>query len=150
MTDYLKDLRNRVGNIPLIICGSAVIIYNDENEILLQKRMDNNFWGLIGGSMELGETFEETAYREAKEEIGVLLGKLTFLNIYSGQDLFYKYPNGDKVYNVVTAYSTNDFSGKLKVDGTESCKISFFNSNKLPSNINKPDLPIIKNYFECK
>lgn len=43
------------------------IVYNDLNEILLQKRGDRNMWGLPGGAMELGESLEETAKREILE-----------------------------------------------------------------------------------
>jgi ADP-ribose pyrophosphatase YjhB (NUDIX family) len=64
-------------------------------------------------NLELGETFEETALREAKEEVGILLGTLTLLGIYSGKEMYYEYPNGDKIYNVVVAYSTNEYSGEL-------------------------------------
>lgn len=35
---------------------------------MLQKRKDNGYWGYPGGSMELGESFEETARREALEQ----------------------------------------------------------------------------------
>ena len=55
--------------------GVPVIIENDKKEILLEKR-DGNFvypfyWALPGGIVEYGETPDETAKREVKEEIGV-------------------------------------------------------------------------------
>jgi len=35
--------------------GACVIIVNNENEILLQLRQDNNCLGLAGGAVEIGE-----------------------------------------------------------------------------------------------
>ncbi|PEF76500.1 phosphohydrolase [Bacillus pseudomycoides] len=55
---YIKDMRKLVGNHPLILIGSQVIIVN---EISLQLRTDFNMWGIIGGALEYGETLEEAA-----------------------------------------------------------------------------------------
>ncbi|XOF32321.1 MAG: NUDIX hydrolase [Candidatus Electrothrix sp. YB6] len=53
--------------------GSAVLII-DDNRILLGKRnKEPEFgkWVLPGGKIEFGETHEQAAIREAKEELGV-------------------------------------------------------------------------------
>lgn len=51
--------------------------------------------------MELGESFEETARREVYEETGIIVGDLALFHLHSGEQTFYKYPNGDAVYNAV-------------------------------------------------
>ncbi|MDX5475211.1 MAG: NUDIX domain-containing protein, partial [Bacillaceae bacterium] len=60
--EYYKYLRQYVGKRPIILPGSVVIIINEKNEVLLQKRHDST-WGLPGGLMDLGESFEEVAKR---------------------------------------------------------------------------------------
>lgn len=40
--------------------GAAAIIVNENGQILLQSRADNERWGLPGGCQELGERFEDT------------------------------------------------------------------------------------------
>ena len=50
--------------------------------IFLSKRKGahaNGTWGSTGGHLEFGETLEECARREAKEEFGLILKNLQFL-----------------------------------------------------------------------
>ena len=61
----------------------GVVIINDENEILLQKRSrykraNPSKWGICGGKVDLGETPLDAGIRETFEEIGILLKKDEF------------------------------------------------------------------------
>ncbi|MCM3759146.1 NUDIX hydrolase [Sporosarcina aquimarina] len=145
---YIMNLRNMVGSRPLIMVGACVIIVNNKNELLLQLRKDNNCWGLAGGSMEIGETLEQVAKRELFEETGLVANSVTLLNVYSGQNFYYKYPHGDEVYNVVAAYVCRDYQGLLKKEENEVKDLKFFDMAVLPSNISPPDLPIINEYIQ--
>lgn len=46
---------------------------------MLQLRSDNESWGLPGGTMELGESFEEAATREVYEETNLEIQNLKFI-----------------------------------------------------------------------
>jgi len=145
---YIMDLRKLVGSRPLIMAGACVIVLNKDKRILLQLRKDNNCWGLAGGSLEMGESLEQVAKRELFEETGLVANKLELFNVYSGEKFYYKYPHGDEVYNVVTAYICNDFEGVLKKEESEVQELYFFHFNEIPSNISPPDLPIIQEYIQ--
>ncbi|HCW05198.1 MAG TPA: DNA mismatch repair protein MutT, partial [Clostridium sp.] len=55
--DYVKYIRDRVGHDPINLTGVNVLIINENNEVLLQKRGTFPFgWGLIGGITDLGES----------------------------------------------------------------------------------------------
>lgn len=51
----------------------SVIVVNQEKEILLVKHRKGNrqYWVLPGGRLEYGETFQECAVREMREETGL-------------------------------------------------------------------------------
>ena len=73
---YIMDLRKELGHRPLIMSGAGAVIINADDQILLQRRADNGFWGLPAGSMELGESFEDVAIRELKEETNLEIDEL--------------------------------------------------------------------------
>jgi 8-oxo-dGTP diphosphatase len=53
--------------------GLGIIIENDEGQILVMKREGKHapYWSIPGGKLELGETFEDGAARELKEELDI-------------------------------------------------------------------------------
>lgn len=121
--------------------GAAAIIVNENGEILLQSRADNDRWGLPGGCQELGERFQDTIIREVKEETNLDVDEedLELIDIVSGVSRRNEYPNGDIVINNTALYCIKKYSGELKWD-TESKEMKFFDLNNLPQNQNDPDL----------
>lgn len=66
------NITSLVGHMPLLSCVAGVIILDQQNRVLLQRREDDNNWCIPRGGMDLGETIEETAKREVFEETGIL------------------------------------------------------------------------------
>ena len=121
--------------------GAAAIIVNEQGQILLQSRADNDRWGLPGGCQELGERFEDTIIREVKEEtnLDITEDNLELIAIVSGNSRRNEYPNGDVVINNTALYCVKNYSGTLKWD-EESKNMKFFELDNLPANQNDPDL----------
>jgi 8-oxo-dGTP pyrophosphatase MutT (NUDIX family) len=128
---YVSELRQLVGTRPLILPGAEVLVFDPMGRLLLQKRTDTGEWAIPGGMMEPGESFEETARREVKEETGLSLGELKLIGIYSGKEFYYRYPHGDEVYNVSAAFVAHEFFGALTTDD-ESTMLGFFALDSLP------------------
>lgn len=142
---YIREMRKHVGHAPILTCACGVIIENSLGEILLQKRRDNGCWAIIGGSMELGETFEETVRRETREESGLLLGKLELFQLYSGRDRIIEYPNGDVCFGPGIVFITREYKGTIVNDPEEVLEHRFFKKSELPENLNQYDKDIIRN-----
>lgn len=121
--------------------GAAAIIVNNNGEILMQSRADNDRWGLPGGCQELGERFEDTVIREVKEEtnLDITEENLELIAIVSGNSRRNEYPNGDVVINNTALYCVRNYSGDIKWD-SESKEMKFFDLDNLPKNQNDPDL----------
>ena len=119
----------------IIVTGGA-LIKDSNGRILLQKRSDYGDWGLRGGAMEPGESIEETMIREVKEETGISIKEYTFLSVYSGKRMLYKYPDGNEVVFVMFLFEVKiDEQGILLADGktltyqdkeNESLTLQFF------------------------
>lgn len=148
MDNYVAYMRQMIGNKPMFLVGAGVIITDSQSRILLIKRTDNNKWGLPGGSLELGETFEEAAIREAREETGLLVTGLRLFRVYSGSRMHFIYPNGDEVYNAVCIFETSEYKGEAAPDGLESSSIGFFDRDRLPEPLHPPDKTIIDEYLK--
>ncbi|MFG6115419.1 NUDIX hydrolase [Halobacillus sp. MO56] len=132
MFDYTKEIRKLIGTRPLILPGSTLFVFNGAQELLLQHRSDTKEWGLPGGNMEPGESLEQTARRELLEETGLQAEELQFRNLLSGEDYYFKYPNGDEVYNVIGVYEAINTYGELVMEDGESLALKYFPLNDLP------------------
>jgi len=70
------------------------------------------------------------------------------LNVYSGDAFYYKYPHGDEVYNVISAFLCTAYTGEIVRDPLEVAELRFFAMDQLPENLNPPEQPILIEYVE--
>jgi len=125
---YLLDLRKIVGNRPLISVGATVLVMNEQHELLFQYRSDTHSWGLPGGSMEPGETLEEVAIRELQEESGLQARSVQLLDVFSGPDYFFRYPNGDQTYSVIHLFQAKGSIRYITNDRRRESRPSLFST----------------------
>ena len=146
---FRMALDDRISHIPFIQTGAAIIIRNENGQILLQERTDRNKWGLPGGCQDLGEDLRITAVREAYEETGIKLdpNEIQLIDTLSGESRKNSYPNGDIVYNNTSLYLADvsmEDASSLKGD-SETKRLKFFNPEEVPENLMDADL--IKSYM---
>ena len=132
---YIFDLRKKVGHSPLIMTSACVVLLNEFDEILLQHRLDTDDWGLPGGSLEIGESFEEAAIRETYEESGYICKELEYLTHRSGKDMHLIYPNQDEVYIAEVVFLCRKFEGNGKIQEEEVKEQRFFQLDNLPEKL---------------
>lgn len=143
--DYILQLREYIGHRPIVMVGAAILLVDGNNRLLMMKRSDNNCWGIPGGSVEPGEVVEEAAKRETLEETNIEVGETSLLGVFSGPELFYKYPNGDEVYNVIIAHVSRDWSGEIKLN-EEHTEWRWFAANEISEDVSPPIKPVIEQF----
>ncbi len=127
--DYVKYLRQDVGSKKIILNCAGVVIVRD-GRILLQRRADDGKWGLVGGLLELEETYAAAAVREAKEETGLDVRLDAFLGVYHNYDMMW--PNGDRAHTLGAYYVASVSGGGEPRTDAESLELRFFSENELP------------------
>ena len=125
--------------------GAAVLIVDAENRLLLMKRSDSGCWGPPGGAVEPGEAVETAARREVREETGLELGELELFGVFSGPELYYKYPNGDEVHNITIVYLTGERRGRVRLNG-EHTDWHWFAAAQIPEDLSPPIRPVIEEF----
>ena len=132
ISDYLRNLRAKIGHDVLLTPGVAAVIINDRGEVLLQRRSDDGRWGLPGGAMEPGEEPAETLVREVLEETALEVVPERIVGVYSGPDFRVRYDNGDEAMIVSITFACRPGSGEPRVNDDESLEIRYFASDALP------------------
>jgi 8-oxo-dGTP pyrophosphatase MutT (NUDIX family) len=143
--DYILQLRQYIGHRPVLMVGAAILVLDEYNRLLLMKRSDSGCWGLPGGATEPGEMVEDAAKRETFEEVNLGVGEMSLFGVFSGPELYYKYPNGDEVYNVTVVYWSRDWCGEIKLND-EHTAWKWFAANEIPENISPPIRPVIEQF----
>ena len=136
--EYYKQIRALIGHRPLMLVGSGVILYRG-SQLLLQKRADDGTWGKHGGIMDYEEVAEDACRREVWEEIGLRVGKLTLLGVYTGPDMTVTYSNGDIANYTDIVYVSNDFEGEPNLFDGEAAELAWFDISSLPNNLHSTD-----------
>lgn len=121
--------------------GCEVFLRNGKF-ILLGKR--KNCYGaetgaLPGGHLEHGETLDECARRELKEELGIEVPTLLLKTIVNNID--------ERGHYIHVSFEANSFLGEIKCMEPELCyEWQWFDIEKLPQEIFKPHKKILNTY----
>ncbi|MDA3932516.1 MAG: NUDIX domain-containing protein [Tenericutes bacterium] len=142
---YIKVIREKVGNDWIILNACAVVITNDKNQILLQKRSDNKLWGLPGGLMELEDTIESCAIREVKEETNLDVELDMFIGIFNNP--FMRWREKDYARIISYAFTGKVIGSKMKINDHESLELKYFDYTNLPLIHSMDTLQIIEAYY---
>ena len=106
--------------------ATAVIVrISRGDEILLvhAKNFATNFYGLVAGFVETGETLEEAVRREVREETQL---EITNLRYFASQP--WPYPCG-----LMVGFTAEYVSGDMHLQRSELSSGGWFNANNLPT-----------------
>lgn len=117
---------------------------------MLERRKDNGLWDYPAGSMDLGESLDETAKRELFEETGLTAQKLELYEFLHSDTPCNVYPNGDIVYNVIGRYVCTEWTGELRPQASEVTDLCWFSFDALPENLAPGKAKKIEEYLEWR
>lgn len=145
MKDYIKNIRNKVGQDPVILTFAGGILVNENDEILLQKRSDFNAWGIPGGALEFGESASEACIREYLEETGLKVRIESLLGIST--NYIQHYPNGDVAQSIVVEFLVKSTGRERSKLSSETIDLDFFSKDNLPKIFNDQHKELIDRYY---
>ncbi len=113
------------------LAGCDVFILDEDKNLLLIQRTDNNLWALPGGYQELGETPKECAVRECLEETGYVVEILELIGVFSSLKYELKnYPLKD--IEICHLFFLGKVMGGKETTSIESKSIKWFPKSALP------------------
>jgi 8-oxo-dGTP pyrophosphatase MutT (NUDIX family) len=131
ISEHLRDLRQKVGNDPLLVPSVCAVIMDAAGQVLLmQSRLDEK-WYLPGGATDPGEQPADAIVREVREETGLEVEPKRVIGVYAEEKI--RYPNGDLVWPVTTAFACDIIGGKLGPNDDEAIDVRFFALAQLPT-----------------
>jgi 8-oxo-dGTP pyrophosphatase MutT (NUDIX family) len=143
--DYILQLRQYIGHCPILLVGAAVLVLDEQNRLLMMRRSDIARWEIPGGATEPGEVVENAAKRETLEETNLEIGETSLFGVFSGPEFYFKYPNGDEVYNVTIVYLSRDWRGEVKLND-EHTEWDWFAAADIPEDLSPPIKPVIEQF----
>jgi 8-oxo-dGTP diphosphatase len=124
--------------------GIQVVIEKNSHILLgLRKKLYGfNTWGLPGGHLEFGESFEDAAIREVKEETSLLIKTLRTFGVVNNPSL----PDS---HHIQIGLVATEWSGQVQNLEPDLCdRWEFFPLDHLPWPLFSSSTPLINLYRE--
>lgn len=119
-----------------------IIIEVDAGIVLIKRKNPPPGWAIPGGFVDYGESVEEAAVREAKEETGLDVADLRQFHVYSD-------PSRDRrVHTISTVFIARAKGTPVAAD--DAADIGVFKQNELPDDLAFDHPQILSDYFTAK
>jgi ADP-ribose pyrophosphatase YjhB (NUDIX family) len=113
----------------------STVVWREEarRALLLMRRSDNGLWGLPGGYVTAGESVQQAAAREVREETGVEVEVGRLIGVYSDpQRQVIAYPGGERVHAVNLCFDAHPVGRGEPTTPEETLETAFFAVDALP------------------
>lgn len=142
--DYLScpSCGNRVKSYRNPFPTVDIIIEINGGIILIERKNEPFGWAIPGGFVDYGETLEEAAIREAKEETSLKISNLRLLGCYSD-------PKRDsRAHTISSVYAAKGQGCPKAAD--DAASLTIFPFNALPGQLCFDHAKILKDYLQMK
>jgi 8-oxo-dGTP diphosphatase len=110
--------------------------------VLIRRKNDPPGWAIPGGFVDYGETLEQAALREAKEETGLEIEGLRQFHAYSD-------PRRDPRRHTISTVFVARGKGALRA-GDDAASAEVFPEGQLPTSMAFDHADILRDYFSKK
>ena len=125
MSDYVRRLRDKIGNDFLLVPSVAVAIRDADGRLLLVQHVEGR-WQLPGGAVDPGEHPREAAARECLEEARIEVRVGDVLGVFGGESYRVTFANGDELGFVPILFAGEIVAGTPEPDEEETQAIGWF------------------------
>ena len=128
---------------PLLAADAIVELVNVPGRpiVLIERKNPPYGWAIPGGFVDIGETLESAAVREAKEEITLDIELVSLLGIYSNPK---RDPRGHTITAIYVATSTGN-----PVAADDAKSLGVFTLDQLPSPLAFDHAMVLEDYQPC-
>ena len=130
----IEDYQNPVPTVDIII------EYEGGGIVLIKRKNPPYGWAIPGGFVDYGESLEEAAVREAKEETSLEVEFIRQFHTYSD-------PDRDPRYHTISTVYIGKGKGILEAKD-DALEIGIFNRSNLPETIAFDHRRILEDYFK--
>ncbi|NOX21276.1 MAG: NUDIX hydrolase [Nitrospirae bacterium] len=116
-----------------------IIIETDKGIVLIKRKNPPHGWALPGGFVDYGESLEQAAVREAREETGLDIELIRQFHTYSE-------PDRDPRFHTITTVYIARAKGQPKA-GDDAKEVGVFTRDNLPEQIAFDHRAILDDYF---
>ena len=102
------------------------VIFNENNEVLIVKESDRDWWDIPGGGMDHGESIKEALARELKEEVS-LKGDFTYKVILAEDPRHLPTHN---LYQMRLTFLIENYKGDDFESGDDGDEVAFIDPEK--------------------
>ncbi len=110
-----------------------VVVTNDDAEILLIRRSDNDNWALPGGAIDLGESVVQAGVRETREETGIECEITGLVGIYTDPRHVILYTSNGETRQEFSIVMTARVIGGQPTPSSESLEVRWISPADVPS-----------------
>jgi len=132
MSDYMRELRARVGSRLLMMPSVTGLVFDDQDRVLLVRHSNGNVWVAPGGAIDPDEAPQDAVVREVWEETALRVEPIHLRGVFGGPEFRVRYENGDEVGYVMAVFECRRVGGELRADGEETLEARYFAASELP------------------
>ncbi len=119
-----------------------IIIEYEHKIVLIERKNHPPGWAIPGGFVDYGETVEQAAIREAKEETGLDCDLVSILGVYSDP------ARDDRLHTISTVFIAEGYGNPEAADDALSLKL--FSPETLPHILAFDHAEILADYIKYK